>query len=416
MSVAQVEFRFARDEEIPDIARLVSHSFPGAARPLPWWVEQLRDPVYGGGAETLWTGFIGTQPVAALQLHRLTQWIGGAPLRVAGVGTVAMSPVQRRRGLAGQLMVEALRAAHARGDAASALYPFRSQFYGRLGYGAAGEAQQWVVAPQSLAEAPERDGMHLLETVHEREEALALYNGWIRTQSGQLERDARRWHRIATVQERALAGWRDAHGALQGYALVTYRTDLPVAERFLEVDELVWSTAAARRGLHAWLGSLGDQWSRIMIRALPSQRLGDWLAEPRLPRGSAPNWSLWEPAATLMMGPMFRILDMGRCWTMRPVHYSGPESFTLRVRDAQLPENDGAWRMTFGGGTLHPERCDVGEADFACDIAVLSRLFIGALSARAAVDAGLLGCESAALISRLDFMLTVPEPWTFDRF
>jgi hypothetical protein len=44
-------------------------------------------------------------------------------------------------------------------------------------------------------------------------------------------------------------------------------------------------------------------------------------------------------------------------------------------------------------------------------------MFIGALTATQARDAGLLTCErGAAYLAALDELLTLPESWMFDRF
>lgn len=408
---------FARSDQIPEVGRLVAHSFPGATRTPAWWDEQLRDPRFGGGAETLLVGAAAGRIVAACQLHPLRQWIGGTALDIAGVGTVAISPTHRKQRLAGELLVAALHAARARGDVASALYPFRVSFYHRLGYGNAGTALQWQVPPSSLPDAPERLSVEALEGGHERDEALALYNEWARRQTGQMARGGRVWTHLCTLPGRALFGYRTAGGDLEGYAFVTYRVDLPRASRYLEVDELVWMTDAARRGLYGWLASLGDQWEQLLIRALPEQRLDNWLKEPRLPHDAAPAWGLWAPAATLLMGPMFRLLDITAAWQQRRVA-GNVASFTVAcdVHDAQIAENHGRWRLTFDAGRVHVERDAAADAALRLDIGTLSRLYIGALSASAGVSAGLIACDRPDLLASLDTALALPEPWTFDRF
>jgi predicted acetyltransferase len=412
---ATLEYRYARREETGDVAALVAHSFPGATRPPSWWEQQLADPPFGGGPEdTLLVGLERGRPAAALQLHPLRQWIGGELLEVAGVGTVSVSPTHRRRRLAAELMTAALQAAWERGDAGSALYPFRVAFYQRLGYGAAGEVLQYQVPPESLPDDTGRMQVELLEGSAGWAEALQLYGSWAPSQNGQLRRSAGAWSQLGG-HDKALAGYRAADGTLEGYALVTYRPDLPPRSRYLEVDELVWVSNEARRGLYGWLASLGDQWQQLLLRALPSHRLGDWLREPRLPHGSAPPWRLWTPAATLLAGPMFRIVHMERAWERRTV--AGPAlALELHVRDEQIPGNDGRWRLVLEHGRARAERNNAGEAGVRLGVATLSRLFAGALSASAAAAAGLLECDRPERLHALDTALALPDPWTFDRF
>jgi predicted acetyltransferase len=412
----RLAYRFATTEDLHDAGRLISHSFPGPTRTAAWLHEQLSAPVWGGGAETLFVGWESARMVAACQLHPLRQWVAGRALQCAGVGTVAISPVYRRLGLGAELMGAALRAAHDRGDAVSALYPFRTSFYGRLGYGQAGEVLQYQVAPAELPDSSERRQVEVLATATGRAEALALYGRWARRQTGQLERTDRVWARLWSEQDRALVGYRAAGGELEGYALVVYRADLPRRDRFLEVDELVFTTAPARAGLLGWLASLGDQWEQVVVRALPSERLHDRLREPRLPIGAEPPWGLWAPAAVLQLGPMFRLVNMRAAWELRHVAAGRRLALALDVIDAQLPENAGRWRFTFEEGRTVVDQDGRADLTVRLDVATLSRLYVASLRPTAARDAGLLECDRPERLPDLDALLALPEPWTFDRF
>jgi predicted acetyltransferase len=411
-----LQYRFARSDEIDDIARLIAHSFPGPTRPPEWWREQLAEPAYGGGPDTLFIGMDGARAAAALQIHPLRQWIAGELMECAGIGSVAASPTHRRRGIGAELVTEALRAAHERGDVLSALYPFRTSFYQQLGYGHSGEVMQYQIAPGLLPDAPERLRVETLDSGTMRAEALALYGRWARTQNGQLERGERLWRQLTSGADTVLVGYRAGSGELEGYALAGYRTDLPAPQRCVEIDELVWTSPDAQRGLLGWIASLGDQWPYAVVRALPAHRLLDRVREPRLPAGSALNWRLWAPAATLLTGTMSRILDVSAAWQRRRVSGGADTAYALEVTDAQIDANRGLWRLSFADGSAHIERGGDAPCTLRLDISTLSRLHTSAITATGALHAGLLECDRPELLAPLDAVLALPEPWTFDRF
>jgi predicted acetyltransferase len=112
---------------------------------------------------------------------------------------------------------------------------------------------------------------------------------------------------------------------------------------------------------------------------------------------------------------MFRILDVQRAWHARSVAPDSRLDLTFEVQDAQLDGNSGRWRVIFADGRAHCERGS-GAATMSLDIGTLSRLYIGALPASAAVAAGLAVCDRPGLLAALDAALALPEPWTFDRF
>lgn len=404
-------FRPARSDELPQLARLIGHSFVGRTR------EQLREMVERIGVEPLWVAEQAGRPVAACHLHAFRQWIAGVAVPMMGLGTVAVAPTHRRRRLAGRLVGAGLRRARERGDLVSALYPFRVAFYEALGYGLAGAAHQYLLPPESLPDAPERGGVTLVEGEAELRALRAVYDRWAPTQTGQLARSEREWQKVWDGDDRAGVLYRDAAGEPQGYAIVRYRADLPPQERFLEVEERAWLTAAAQRALYGWLASLGDQWRLIAYRAHPDEGFEHRVREPRLPLGSAPGWGLWFPAATLLAGPMFRLLDVPGAWRARRVADEARLTLVLEVRDAVLPENDGPWRLRLEGGRVAVEPGG-GTADATLRLAVstLSRLYVGALAPSAAVEAGLAALDRPDVLPRLDAALRLPRPWTFDRF
>jgi predicted acetyltransferase len=334
-----------------------------------------------------------------------------------GLGSVAVSPAHRRQRVAGRLVASGLRQARERGDLASALYPFRIRFYEDLGYGLAGEAHQYMLPPEQFPDAPERLQVRLASTEEDFAAVSSIYDRWAATENGQLERHAGHWRKVWDG-ERAGVVFRTGEGDPEGYAIVRYRSDLPPTERFLEVEERAWLTPAARRGIYAWLGSLGDQWRLIAYRAHPEEGFADIIREPRLPLGREANWGLWFPGATLMIGPMFRLLDVPAAWAVRRMSPETALTLRLEVQDEQLPENAGPWRLRIEQGVVEVERSPEGGVDLSLrlPVRVLSRIFIGALAPSAAVEAGLAETDRPERLAALDAALRLRRPWTFDRF
>ncbi|MBW3627913.1 MAG: GNAT family N-acetyltransferase [Gemmatimonadetes bacterium] len=408
-------FRAAREDEIKAVAQLVAHSF--VARSASQHEDSLRKGPWGG-VETLWVAEEGGRLIGACQLLPLKQWIGGATLPVMGLGTVTVAPTHRRRGLAARLIKSAMAEARARGDLATALYPFRVSFYERLGYGRAGEAHQYRVPPEVIPDAPERSGVKLMEDETDAAAIRGIYERWVRGQSGQLERTDEAWARILAPDERAAVLYRNDAGEAEGYAIVRYRADIPLEERYLEVQERAWLTSRARRGLYAWLGTLGDQWRILIYRAHVNERFGDRIEEPRIPPGSEPGWNLWFPSAVLLRGPMFRLLDLPGAFRARPRFGRGSLTVDLEVEDQHIGENAGHWRLHLEEGKPSIERAQPGGADVTVKVSIdiLSRMFIGALTPSEAVDQSAIWIEGLDMLPALNAAFSLPRPWTFDGF
>lgn len=408
-------FRPASEADLPAIGRLVAHSF--VTRTAAQHQEGLRDDAWGG-VENGWLAEEEGALTGFCQLLPLRLWIGGTLVPTMGLGTVAIAPTHRRRGLAARLIASGMLQARERGDLATALYPFRVSFYQKLGYGRVGEAHQYRVPPGAIPDAPEeRTRVRLAQTDADRADLRAIYERWAPTQSGQVERGEAVWRRILAPEDRAAVLYRSDDGAAEGYAIVRYRGDLPPADRFLDVLERVWLTDGARRAIYAWLASLGDQWRLIAYRAHVDEPFGDLLEEPRLPPGSEPGWVLWYPSATLMRGPMFRLLDLRGALASRPAFGGETLTLGLRVEDGQVADNAGEWRVRLEDGRPTVERGGgAADATLSLSITTLSRIFIGAVTPGQAVEHGAASIDRYGLLPRLDAAFRLPRPWTFDGF
>ena len=412
-------FRPARQDEIDDVARLTAHSFPAPGRDLAYWEDFLTHGAHGG-LEALWVAEEHGRLVGSCQLLWLRQWISGVAMPVMGLGAVAIAPTHRKRGLATRMLISGFEHARERGDVATALFPFRAAFYSSLGYGLAGEAHQYQVPPALLPDSrEERMRVQLVDGEADEAAMRQVYRDAAqRLQTGQLDRSERSWKKAWGGADQAAVIYRGPGGEPEGYAIVRYRADLPVDRRFLEVEERAWLTLGAQRGIYGWISTLGDQWREVVYRAHPEEGFGDRLNEPRLPPLSAPGWRLWFPSATLLRGPMFRLLSVPDALRMRRIKASPKLSIALEVDDPHIPENRGPWCLRLDEGEIQVEPYGGGRVDATLRLPVdtLSRIFIGALLPWQAVAGGLAQIDHPELILVLDHALDVPRPWTFDRF
>jgi predicted acetyltransferase len=410
-------FRSGTKAVVPAVARLALHSFPNVFGSAAEWEALLLDSPLGG-VETLWVGEESGQVLAACRLYRFQQWIGGTAIPIMGLGMVAISATGRRRGLAARLVSGAFEHCRQRGDLATALYPFRTSFYARLGYGMAGGAHQFQIPPRALADDPGRLRVALVESAGDRSAVAAVYQRWAPTQTGQLVRPERAWERVWEGDTRHGVLYRDEGGEAAGYLIFRYHSGAARGTRFVEVEEGAWLTTAARRGLYGWLASLGDQWDQIVYRAHPDEAFAEHLLELRHPIEGVPRWHFWFPAATAMAGPMFRLLDLPGGWRARSLRPGEPMTLALEVHDADVPENGGGWTLRMEAGRVEVARGGSGPADvrMRTGIEPLSRIFIGSLLPTAAVDAGLATVDHPGALGALDALLALPKPWMFDRF
>lgn len=401
------QIRPGEPDDITAIARLWDEAFPGK-HTVGERVRMLETGGRYGGIEAVLVGTeAGHGIVGAAKLYRMTGHIAGAPMPMMGLAAVAVTPSRRRRGLATRLCTEGVRAAAERGDVISVLYPFRPDYYERLGWGLVGALHEYRFHTGSLAiDEGAAARVRTADLEHDADAIAACYARVAARSNGPIERDRRVWayrltgRDLGVVPVDAEAVWSartdpeirlavyDHDGTITGYALLRYvRKDSP-EEYTLQVRELIAEDEDAYRGLLAHIGGQSDRWPRCIHHARPDERFGDFLNDPR-PPGFRGARSLYFPTARIVRGPMLRVLDVPGALRSRRFFDAGgdePATFELAVQDPQRPANAGPWTVRLEHGSAEVEEGELSSPDavLETDAATFARVFAGELPATVA--------------------------------
>lgn len=347
--------------------------------------------------------------VGACRAFRMTEYIAGVAMPMMGLAGVAVAPAWRRQGLAARLCMEALRLAADRGDVVSTLYPFRPDYYQRLGWGLVGGLHEYLIRTDALEAGP--PSSHVREADLERDTGAiaACYRRVAARSNGPLERDRHIWayqlkgedlgtrpvDADAVWTARSELGFRivvyDEEG-VKGYALLRGLRQSSSSHNTLEVRELVAESDEAYRGLVAHVSAQWDRWPRTYYTARPDEPFPELLKDPRPPRSHNIR-SLYFPTARIARGPMLRIIDVPEALRRRRFFEAGgPEPATLQitVTDEQRPENRGPWvvEVDADGAASIGEGETRAAAVLETDAATLARLFTGEIQATTAARVG----------------------------
>ncbi len=158
MTTGQPLVRSIRPADLPHVFELLRTCFVGT--PADHFVKQhLYDSTFRP-----WQGRVAEvdgRIAAYVRIFDRRMRVRGAPLRAAGIGSVATHPDFRRQSLASTLLIDAIRIMERRAYAISYLYTGITGFYERLGWRVA--AQPYLRAPvaEVAALAPEGQRYHV---------------------------------------------------------------------------------------------------------------------------------------------------------------------------------------------------------------------------------------------------------------
>lgn len=456
--------RPAASDDIDAVAALWCEAFPGK-RTAAERARMLETGGRYGGLETVLVARHDHGLVGACKIYRLTQHVAGVAMPMMGLAAVAVAAVARRQGLGARICGRAIAAARDRGDVISTLYPFRPDYYERLGWGLVGELHEYRFATAALPMYDETRYVRLARDPADADALAACYGRVAARSNGPIERDARIWaYRLAgeelgvrpiamgsdqvvvanseaseasetagspgsavgggTGRGRVVVYDRDGVG---GYMLLR-RVAGAGRDGELHIRELVAETEHAYRGLLGYVARLADRLPIARHTARGEERFGDRLSDPRPPGGRRAR-SLYFPTARLIRGPMLRVLDVPRALALRRYFNERaagvrlPTTIGVEVSDRQVPENHGPWlvRIEPNKAIVTPAGVEPGDARISADARIstdastFARIFAGELAPSDAARLGAARCEGD--VGVLDGAFATEERfWLLDEF
>jgi predicted acetyltransferase len=297
---------------------------------------------------------------------------------VGGVGQVAVALEYRRKHVAKELMRFYLRHYRERGTPLAVLYPFRPDFYRKMGFGYGTKMSRYRLDPEALPESNE--GIHLRRLGKQDREALrACYTHYARRTHGMIHKTEHELDQLFEHEERRVVGYEE-EGELRGYMVFTFEEDETFLINDLHVREFVYETREALAALLGYLRTQHDQVRRIVVRTQdPSfHHLFD---DPR--DGSDALISPVYHATNLQgVGLMYRVIDVPRIFRLLEERDFGGQTCRLNliIDDTLLPENAGATILGFEGGHVRLLNHGLCDVTVQMDVGSFSALLAGTVT------------------------------------
>ena len=336
------------------------------------------------------------QVVASMVLYPLSAWVRGQVLPVTGVGSVAVSPEHRRRGVGEAFLRAALREMRSRGSHLSALYAFKGAYYRRLGYGVGEVVHQLAISAANLPASDEARRVRRL-MFPDRAAVQSLYERAASEGHFALSRRPEWWtQRLWAYPGDWVVYEGRRRGQIEGYLYYEVETSHGPFRLAVTLGEFVASTAEAHRGLVGHLASLADQVEEIHYAA-PSDSV--WLTLLKTAQNLRPGAEIaaFLDTGGVANGAMFRITDVKAALEMMPTCAGARGELALEVDDPVLAQNARTYRVSARDGRLRvaPYR-GLRAPRLRAPVDVLAQLYTGALSPIAAAEAGLVSSSQGA--------------------
>lgn len=340
-------------------------------------------------------------------------WMNFLQVRIpaGGVGQVAVALLHKKEHAAKEMMVYALRHYRAQETPLVALYPFRPDFYRRMGFGYGTKMNRYCVKPDALPGDPSRAQLRYLDGT-DRQALLDCYQRAVDRTHGMMDKTERELDRLFGNPQHRIAGY-ERDGQMQGYLVFTFEQGETWLQNDIQVTELIYDGHEALAALLTFLQTQADQIRHIIINT-QDEYLHHLLLDPR--NGSArliPD--VYHETNAQGVGLMYRVIDVPGLFERLSGRDFGGQTCILKltIEDSLLPENAGSTLLCFENGYVQRLTGGQGntthEVEIRLDIADFSSLLAGTVDLVSLIRYGLADISRPVYTGMLNRIFAVEQ-------
>lgn len=412
--------RAVREDELDELARITVEAFPGMKidsqeareRMIERLAKVMKEPI---------VHFFGVyedeRMAGVMRCYDFTMKVREARTLVGGLGGVAVDLRYKKEHVAADMVRFYLDLYRARGAALAALYPFRPDFYHRMGFGYGVKMNRYSFRPEALPAAGTGARVDYL-TAADRDELAACYDRFLERTNGLIELPPHVLEHLFADTSVRIVGYREG-SQLRGYLVFQF---VPAtADNWLmnniQFRTLIYDDSNALMALLGFLRKQADQVDRI-IHETQDDTFHYLLNDPR--DGSNNLLSgLWHQTNTQGMGIMYRVIDVPRLFEVLGSHDFGGANCRVRMNltDTFLPENGGSYLLSFEEGRASLSLEGVADVEVTMDIAEFSTLVVGAVDFDRLHAYGRVSVSDGAYVPTLTRLFQAKiRPWCLTSF
>lgn len=384
------------EQDFQEFAKTYVNAYPGIGTPADQMAQRLYEVATGDEASTFTGVYEASTLVGGMRLIDFKMNYHGTMITAGGVGGVAVDLLHKKKGIAKDLISYYLDYYAQKGSALAFLYPFRPDFYYKMGFGYGTKMNQYSFLPSSLPK-----GKFSGELVYLGAQDTPLiqdfYERLTRHKHGYCYKS--RWEYEGLIKhsaaQRMMVGYKQ-NGQLHGYVAFGFRKahENNFVMNNMVIREWLWETPEALSGLCHFLHTQADQVNRIIFNTQDPDF--QWLLNDVRNHTNNIIPSVYHESNTAGIGVMYRIISLHKfIETNAERNFNGISlNLCLHLEDTLRSENHGNHHLAFDRGHVRYSNVTLDNAvKLEISLADLSALFLGSVDIRTLYRLGRISLE-----------------------
>ena len=358
--MSEIEYRLATPEEWLSFARLQNFVFSFVRDE-----KEIKEKIAGGGYknEDVYVA-IGEdgQVLAGMGVIPFTIWFDGQKVPMAGIGGVAGTPENRRKGNIRNIFAKVFRDINEKGVVFSHLYPFSYAYYQKFGYEHCGTAKRYTLRT-ACARKFKNNGTtcEFVNGDDVQSKLTDVYEAYASRQNAMISRSELRWKEVfdfPSFGDTRFYYWQNEKQEVKAW--VKFKRD----GHKLMIHDIAWSDSEGMFGILQFLGRFDGAAETFTFTSSPE-------LIPEI------YWdSIYEIETETAGLGMNRIVNVKRALELMKKP-EGNGKFVIKVIDDFLEWNNATYTVEYSNGECSVETTECFAADIETNERALTQMVLG---------------------------------------
>ena len=404
------------DEDFTEYTRLSNEAYPVmfsgfTDEQREAWIKRMQVQQSEKGFVQYAGCFRDGKLVGSMRMHSFEMNVHGRIIKAVGVGNVAVDLTRKKEHVSKEMMEYYHQWGLDDGASFAVLWPFRPDFYVKMGYGYGRKMNKYMFRPGDLPRGS-KEGVRFMGT--DDVDALhTCFNDYTRGTHGMILKPRSFYERL--FRRYKVVGY-EKDGMIEGFIAFKFRKlrEDHFLLQNIEVEYLIYHSKEALGRLLAFLQTQLDQVERIEFTTMDDDI--HFLAKD--PRNGEPHIFFTSQESNVQgVGIMYRVLDKEGFIKKLDHDFNGVSlNVRFNVMDSFRPSNHGGLVAHFEGGKPVPGESS-HDVEVSLNVEWFSSLMMGVVDFRKLWLYGLVEVSDASYVETLDKLFHLArKPETIEEF
>lgn len=400
-------------KDMEALVHLVNGAYPGIADFSEESVKHVSERFQTLQQEESTLNFFGYyldgQLVGAMRHHDFQMNMLGKVIPAGGVGLVAVDLLHKKQKVAKELLTFYIEHYHKRNISMTLLYPFRPDFYKKMGFGFGPRMDSYKIKPEAFRNYKKKGHLRYL-TADDKALVKKCYNAFYKQTHGMIEKPDFDYKSLLGRPGQFVIGY-VIGDELLGYFPFTFKGahDTNNMMNDLHIGEMIYLHSDVLKEFSTFLHSQADQINRIIVHTqdehfyylFDDPRNGTDVVMPHV----------YHETNTSGVGLMYRVNDVPLLFQQLQGHNFDNVTCNLKltIKDSFYPENDRATWLSFENGLATVSQEGPHDVAITLDVSDFSSLVTGSINFERLYAYGLVELSDDAYVSTLNQLFFTPK-------